>query len=54
MSKAKSKQKIEWRKATFLLEATDAKEVILMGDFNNWNPKTHPMPAYNSQHPYGE
>ena len=24
-------------------EAPQAKEVILMGDFNQWNVKTHPM-----------
>ena len=43
MSKVKTKQKIKRRKATFSLEATDANEVILLGDFNDWNPKRHPM-----------
>ena len=43
MSKAKSKQKIKQRRWTFSLNAAEAKEVILMGDFNNWNPKKHPM-----------
>ena len=43
MSKVKTKQKIKRRKVTFSLEATDANEVILMGDFNDWNPKRHPM-----------
>lgn len=28
---------------TFSLEAADAEEVLLMGDFNNWSPKKHPM-----------
>ncbi|HEM49393.1 MAG TPA: glycoside hydrolase [Caldithrix sp.] len=43
MSKVKSKQKIKRKRWTFFLEAADAREVILMGDFNNWNPKKHPM-----------
>jgi 1,4-alpha-glucan branching enzyme len=43
MSKVKTKQKIKRRRVNFSLEAADAKEVILMGDFNNWNPKRHPM-----------
>jgi 1,4-alpha-glucan branching enzyme len=43
MSKEKSNQKTKRRKWTFLLEATDAKEVLLLGDFNDWSPDTHPM-----------
>jgi 5'-AMP-activated protein kinase regulatory beta subunit len=43
MSKVKSKQKIKRRKWTFSLEAAGAKEVLLMGDFNNWSLKKHPM-----------
>ena len=43
MTKVKSKQKIKRRKVTFSLDLSGAKEVILMGDFNNWNPKKHPM-----------
>ncbi len=43
MSKVKTKQKIKRRKVTFSLETTDANEVILMGDFNDWNPKRHSM-----------
>lgn len=39
MSKVKTKR----RRTTFSLEAMGAKEVVLMGDFNNWNPQTHPM-----------
>ena len=42
-SKTMSKQIIKRRRVTFSFEATAAREVILMGDFNNWNPKTHPM-----------
>ncbi len=43
MAKVKPKNKIKRRKITFSLESTGAKEVVLMGDFNNWNPKKHPM-----------
>lgn len=43
MSKTISKQKIKRRRWTFSLDAAEAKEVILMGDFNNWSPKKHPM-----------
>ena len=43
MAKIKSKQKLKNRKVTFSMNSSDAEEVILMGDFNNWNPKKHPM-----------
>jgi len=43
MTKIKSKQKIKKRKVTFSINLSDAEEVILMGDFNDWNPKKHPM-----------
>jgi len=43
MAKIESKKKIKRRKIMFSFESSDAKEVILMGDFNNWNPKKHPM-----------
>jgi 1,4-alpha-glucan branching enzyme len=43
MSGIKSEQKSKRRKVTFSLTSSDAKEVILMGDFNQWNPKVHPM-----------
>jgi 1,4-alpha-glucan branching enzyme len=43
MAKIKSKQKIKKRKVTFSMISSDAEEVILVGDFNNWNPKKHPM-----------
>ena len=42
MAKVKSKKKIKRRKVTFALDSSGAKEVILMGDFNNWNPQKHP------------
>jgi len=43
MSSVKSKQKIKRRRVKFSLISDGAKEVILMGDFNNWNPKRHSM-----------
>jgi len=43
MSAVKSEPKPKRRKVTFSLTSPDAKEVILMGDFNQWNPKVHPM-----------
>ena len=43
MPKTLLKQIVRRRKVTFSIEAAGANEVILMGDFNNWNSKTHPM-----------
>jgi len=43
MAKVEPKKKIKRQKITFSFESSDAKEVILMGDFNNWNSKKHPM-----------
>ena len=43
MAKIKSKQKIKKRRVTFSLNSSNAEEVILMGDFNHWNRKKHPM-----------
>ena len=43
MPRIKSNQKSGRRRVIFALESPDAKEVILMGDFNQWNPKKHPM-----------
>lgn len=37
--------KAKKRRITFTLEALSAQEVILMGDFNKWNPKKHAMKA---------
>jgi 1,4-alpha-glucan branching enzyme len=39
----KTEKKIKRRKITFSFNSSDAKEVILMGNFNNWDPKKHPM-----------
>jgi 1,4-alpha-glucan branching enzyme len=43
VSKEKKKKKAKRIKWTFSLEAAEANEVRLMGDFNNWNPAKHPM-----------
>lgn len=43
MPKGKPKEKGKRRRVTLSLDAPHAKEVSLMGDFNNWNAKTHPM-----------
>ena len=43
MLKKRLKEKIEKRRVVFILEAPEAKEAILVGDFNNWEAKTHPM-----------
>jgi 1,4-alpha-glucan branching enzyme len=43
MTVIKSVPKPKRRKVIFSLESLDASEVILMGDFNQWNPKKHPM-----------
>ena len=41
-----AKEKIKKKRATFTLNDPDAEEVILTGDFNNWNDKTHQMKKY--------
>jgi 1,4-alpha-glucan branching enzyme len=43
MTAIKSEPKPKRRRVTFSLASPDANEVILMGDFNQWNPKIHPM-----------
>jgi 1,4-alpha-glucan branching enzyme len=43
MSKRKEKERIKRRRVALTLNAPKAKEVILMGDFNKWNAKIHPM-----------
>jgi len=43
MSKIKSKNNFKRKRWTFSLEEAEAKEVFLMGDFNNWSPGKHPM-----------
>jgi len=37
------KKNFKRKKIYFSVEAPDAKEVFLMGDFNKWDPTVHPM-----------
>ena len=37
------KEQIEKRKVTFKVRAPGARKVHLAGEFNDWNPDTHPM-----------
>lgn len=39
----KSEQKTKNRHVTFSIEAPEAKQVALIGDFNSWDPESHPM-----------
>lgn len=43
MAETKSGQKTPKKRVTFAIEAPGAKEVDLVGDFNHWTPKKHPM-----------
>jgi 1,4-alpha-glucan branching enzyme len=43
MAKSKLKEIDKRRAWTFSLEASEAKEVLLMGDFNDWSPGKDPM-----------
>jgi 1,4-alpha-glucan branching enzyme len=43
MAKARLTNRSKKTRATFSSETPAAQEVILCGDFNNWNIKTHPM-----------
>ncbi|MBT8407507.1 MAG: glycogen-binding domain-containing protein [Deltaproteobacteria bacterium] len=43
MSKKKQEKKTQRRRIAFKLEAPEAKEAILVGDFNSWDLKKHTM-----------
>ena len=43
MARAPKKNVVKRRRIEFILEMPAAEQVILMGDFNQWNPNTHPM-----------
>jgi 1,4-alpha-glucan branching enzyme len=47
MSKKMHKNKTQKRRITFKLEASEAKEAILAGDFNSWDTKKHLMKRDN-------
>ena len=42
-SKTMSKQITNRRRVSFSFEGPDARKVILVGDFNNWDPQKHAM-----------
>jgi len=37
------------RRVTFILEVKQAGNIALMGDFNSWNEKLHPMKKYDNE-----
>jgi len=43
MATAKSVKKLKNHQVSFSIEAPGAKQVMLLGDFNNWDPEAHPM-----------
>jgi len=43
MTTTKRAPKIKRQKVTFIFESTEAREIFVSGDFNNWSLKTHPM-----------
>jgi 1,4-alpha-glucan branching enzyme len=48
MKKATIKQKIKNHNVVFSVEAHEANDVFLAGDFNHWNPETLPMKKADS------
>jgi 1,4-alpha-glucan branching enzyme len=47
MSKKAQAKKTQKRRITFKLEAAEAKEAILVGDFNSWDVTKHTMKRDN-------
>ena len=47
MSQERQSKKTQRRRITFKLEALEAKEAILVGDFNGWDAKKHIMKRDN-------
>ncbi len=43
MSKNESRNQVKYKKIEFLFYAPQANEVLLLGDFNQWNGKKHNM-----------
>lgn len=43
MVRAEKKNAVKRKRIEFVLEMPRAKQVILMGDFNQWDHKKHPM-----------
>ena len=47
MYKRRQNKKTQKKRITFKLEASDARKVILAGDFSSWDPKRHTMKKDN-------
>ena len=47
MADQKANIGVKRKKVLFSLNFPDAKEVLLIGDFNQWDPKKHPMKKNN-------
>ena len=47
MAGSKQKKKVQKKRITFKLEASEAREAILAGDFNNWDLTKHIMKKDN-------
>ena len=47
MSRRKKRNKTQKRRITFKLEASGAKDAVLVGDFNTWDVKKHRMKRDN-------
>jgi 1,4-alpha-glucan branching enzyme len=43
MARVSKKSEVKRRRVEFKLDLRTAREVILVGDFNGWDPKRHPM-----------
>ena len=43
MARSKSTKKTQKRRITFKVESSEAREVILVGDFNSWDESKHIM-----------
>ena len=43
MVRIRTDQKISRKKVSFSVQATRARQVVLVGDFNNWDTGMHPM-----------
>jgi 1,4-alpha-glucan branching enzyme len=43
MAQTARKKDLKRRRVEFTVEMPQAREVVLTGDFNQWNPKSHPM-----------
>ena len=49
MAGSKKKKKAQKRRITFKLEASEAREAILAGDFNSWDVTKHVMKGWQRE-----